>query len=132
MRKGVWPAFSALSAFISVGKVPTWGSTGQTERNSQLINGQPLTRQQRPRCSRQLALSPLASILLYLGASGRRWEETGLNNVSRSAITQQEGIKLYINRSVRLKGKGLNQSPLYFLNHKCHIYQALTLCQTQC
>lgn len=46
------PSFSALPALISAGKVPTLGSTGQAKSNSQLINGQPLTRQQRPRCSR--------------------------------------------------------------------------------
>jgi hypothetical protein len=36
-----------------------------------------------------------------------RWEEIGLNDVSRSVFTQQEGSKPYVNTSVRLKGNGL-------------------------
>lgn len=57
----------------------------------------------------ELAVSPLAIISLYFGALGERWKEAGLNSVSKSAITQHEGIKPYMNRSVMLKGKGLEQ-----------------------
>lgn len=62
----------------------------------------------------ELAISPLAIISLYFGALGKRWKEAGLNSVSRSAITQHEGTEPHINGSVMLKGKGLEQSPLYF------------------
>lgn len=34
--------------------------------------------------------------------------------VQKCYITQLEGMKSYINTSVKLKGKGLEQSPLYF------------------
>lgn len=62
----------------------------------------------------ELTISPLAIISLYFGALGKSWKEAGLNNVSSSAITQHEGPEPYINGSVMLKGKGLEQSPLYF------------------